>query len=302
MKQMLKPAVVLFACLALIGCKSMSDFITSVAQQPPPGGSPQSARVNEINSQLASARQQRAELTSDRAIAENQRNESLGEMGKITGFGPKYPGGQLFGEDLSSDPGMMYVMHNNNFTAATKEMNRIDRELESVDQQIANLQSERTRLEKVIQSQNPSPSFAGSGGCFSADTQVLLPGGAFKSIRDLKEGERIVVFNEQSGVLDIRPVIKKFRFYENHYFLLNNDMRVTAMHRFLTKKGWMRAKDLQPGMQLKTPDGWTVLESKELIGVEGDVFNLELEEHHNFFVNANGTSYLVHNTGGGGGK
>jgi len=298
MNRMSKTAVVFLACLALAGCKITSSSVTDS----PPASGPQSARINEINSQLADIRQQQAKLKSDRNLAENQRNESLIEMAKITGFGPKVPSGEMFNETLTVDPGMIYVMHNNNCTAAREEITRIDSETNHLIQQETNLKAERAKLEQTAKSQNASPAVGSAIGCFSADTEVLLPGGALKPIRNLEEGERVLVFNEESGALDARPVIKKYQFCQNHYFLLNHSIRVTAMHRFFTNEGWVRVKDLKPGQQLKTQDGWTVLEAKEVIGVDGDVFNLQVEEHHNFFVAADGTSYLVHNSGGGGGK
>lgn len=297
MNRMSKTAMVFLACLALVGCKLTSS---SVTDPPPPANGAESARINQINSQMADIRQQQAKLKNDRNLAETQRNESLIEMAKITGFGPKVPSGEMFNETLTSDPGMIYVMHNNNCTAAMDEMKRIDSEMNHLAQKETNLKAEREKLEKFIQSNSAPPNTEASVGCFSADTEVLLPGGALKPIGHLEEGERVLVFNEESGALDARPVVKKYQFCQNHYFLLNHHIRVTAMHRFFTNEGWVPAKDLKPGQQLKTADGWTLLEAKEVIGVDGDVFNLQVEEHHNFFVTAEGTSYLVHNSGGGG--
>ena len=301
MNRVLKPAIVFLACLALAGCEttisSVTDSISSLANRSPGGNSAQSARINQINSQLADNRQQQAKLKSDRNLAENQRNEALVEMGKITGFGPKHPSGEMFNETLTCDPGMLYVMHDKNCTAAREEIVRIDKETNHLSQQEASLKAERANLEEAAKSQNASPAVGALVGCFSADTEVLLPGGALKPIRNLEEGERIIVFDEESGALDVRPVIKKYQFCQNHYFLLNDSIRVTAMHRFLTSEGWVRVKDLEPGARLKTRDGWTELKTKEVIGVDGDVFNLQVAEHHNFYVTAEGTSYLVHNTG-----
>lgn len=301
MKHMLKLAAVFCVCLALFGCKTIGS-VTESAPPPAGGGGAQSSRINEINSKLANINQQMAKLKVDRNDAEVQRNEALIEMGKMTGFGPKVPSGEMFNETLTSDPGMLYVMHNNNCNIAREEIKRVDSEMNQLIQQEANLKSERTKLEQAAKSPTAPAAGGGPVGCFSADTEVLLPGGALKPIRYLEEGERIVVFNEESGALDVRPVIKKFQFCQNHYFLLNDRIRVTAMHRFLTDEGWVRVQDLEPGARLKTQDGWTLLESKEAIGVDGDVYNLHVEEHHNFFVSAEGTSYLVHNSGGGGGK
>ena len=299
MNRMLKTAVVFCACLALFGCKTLGSVTES---SPPPAPGASSARINEINAKLAANRQQQAKLKADRTIYETQRNEALIEMAKMTGFGPKVPSGEMFNETLAADPGMVYVMHNNNCNAAREAIKEVDSEMNQLINQEASLKAERAKLEQAQaqQSTAKAPDIGSPEGCFSADTEVLLPGGALKPIGHLEEGERILVFNEQSGALDARPVVKKYQFCQNHYFLLNKSIRVTAMHRFFTSEGWVRVKDLEPGAQLKTRDGWTLLETKEVIGVDGDVFNLQVEEHHNFFVAADGTSYLVHNTGGGG--
>jgi hypothetical protein len=88
---------------------------------------------------------------------------------------------------------------------------------------------------------------------------------------------------------------------EDHYFLLNNQIRVTALHRFATDEGWVRAKDLRVGMRLKTENGFALLEAKKLIEAKIAVVNLEVDVNHDFYVMGGETAYLVHNTGGGGG-
>lgn len=137
------------------------------------------------------------------------------------------------------------------------------------------------------------------GGCFTPDTQVLVSG-ATKAIAQVSPGDNVMVFNETSNAIDYRPVVTVFRFREDHYYLLNEDVRVTALHRFMTSEGWVRVQDLQLGMKLKTTNGWTVLKSKKRIEANVVVFNLEVEEHQNFFVAGGHESYLVHNCGGGG--
>ncbi len=51
------------------------------------------------------------------------------------------------------------------------------------------------------------------------------------------------------------------RFSEDHYFRLNGDVRVTALHRFMTEAGWTRVKDLLIGMRKNwaVPDGQPAL-------------------------------------------
>lgn len=255
-----------------------------------------SPRLSEINAQLATIEQQKAQLRSDRALAETQRNESLLEMGKLTGMGPKAPSG-MFGEDQAL-PGELITMHNANITVSIDKMKEIDAKTEALNQQANALKAERSKLEEAI-AQSSRTSFAASGGCFTPDTPIRLPQGT-KSIATVSVGDSLLVYDEESGDLTQRQILNVFRAREDHYFLINGDVRVTALHRFMTRDGWVRAKDLEPGMQLKTLDGWRMLESKKLIEATVEVVNMEVAEHHDFFVMGAKKGYLVHNCGGGG--
>jgi hypothetical protein len=166
-------------------------------------------------------------------------------------------------------------------------------------QQAAKLKAERAALEQAAAQSSKTPS-SSAGSCFTPDTRVLLTDGS-KSIATISAGDSVMVYNEATGESEHRSVLKAFQGKEDHYYLLNQDLRATALHRFLTESGWVRAKDLEVGMKLKTRDAWVVLKSKKLIEAQVDVFNLEVADHHDFFVVGAGESYLVHNTGGGGG-
>ena len=48
-------------------------------------------------------------------------------------------------------------------------------------------------------------------------------------------------YDEATGKLTYRRVLKAFQGREDHYCILNGEIRVTAFHRFLTEQGWMRA-------------------------------------------------------------
>jgi hypothetical protein len=259
---------------------------------------PTSARLSQINAELAGIEQQQSKLQSDRSICESQRNESFLELTKLMGMGPKLSSAQ-FGEDQTDDPGMLISMHNQNVNVAREEINNIDAKMTQLAQQAAKLKAERAALEQAAAKSSKTLS-SSAGSCFTPDTRVLLTEGS-KSISTISAGETVMVYNEATGETDYRQVLKAFQGKEDHYFLLNKDVRATALHRFLTDNGWVRAKDLEVGMKLKTRDGWVALESKKLIEAHVDVFNMEVDEHHDFYVAGASQSYLVHNTGGGGG-
>lgn len=290
--------LVLVAAVGLAGCffSSVSNLTTS-----PPAEDPASGRLNAVNKELTAVEQEIAQLESDRAQAEGVRNEAFMELGKLTGMGPKAPSMMDYGsETLTCDPGMMISMHNANMTAAGEEMKRIDARLNALHGKAANLRAERKKLEQAAAASRKS-SFSGEPACFLADTPVRTPDG-MRSIAAIAPGATLLAYDEKTGVITPQPVRQTFRGREDHYFLINGEIRVTAMHRFLTREGWVRAKDLEIGAELKTAEGWTPLVSKKLIDAEVAVFNMEVAEHHDFFVHGAGQSYLVHNTGGGGGK
>jgi hypothetical protein len=284
--------------LALVLSSSACFLSSSGSVQPTsaPAPAPAGGRLGQINGELGAIEQQIAAKYSERAICEDQRNQSLLELGKATGMGPKPPGGN-FEEELTDDPGMLISMHNQNMSVAIAEIKRIDNEINALNQRAAQLRNERIKLEQAAKP--PSTPADGPGGCFTPDTAVLMERGG-KAIVNIAPGESVMVYDETSGRIGYRPVVNVFRFEETHYYLLNQTLRATSLHRFMTDSGWVPVKDLKIGMQLKTAEGWKVLESKMLIAAPVAVFNLEVAEHHNFFIDDGTDRYLVHNTGGGG--
>lgn len=295
--------------MMLLGCalsttacfETLTSTVSNLASNVQAEQNPSSARLSAINAELAATEAKIQQLQSERNLAEAQRNESFIELSKALRFGPNPPGNmeEFMSETLTIDPGMMIVMHNNNLTAARERIKEIDAEHAALRAKISRLRAERAQLEQEIAASSKS-SFDPHGSCFTPDTPILL-GGAPKSIAVAAAGEEVVAYDETSGALTRRPILQTFRGREDHYFLLNGEVRATAMHRFLTDRGWVRVKDLEVGMLLRTLEGWTPLVSKKLIEADIEVFNMEVAADHDFFVVGEHHTYLVHNTGGGGG-
>jgi len=138
-----------------------------------------------------------------------------------------------------------------------------------------------------------------SGGCFTADTLVLMESG-FKQIADVKAGDRVRTI-DPGGNRAVNEVVKHNVFTNNHYYLINGNIKVTARHRFYTINGWERARDLRRGDRIQMSDGsFEEIISKELFSDDLTVYNLDIADNHNFFVSSDGKKgYLVHNHGGG---
>lgn len=87
--------------------------------------------------------------------------------------------------------------------------------------------------------------------CFHGDTPVLTPQG-YVPIQHIQEGDEVINRNDDTGEFKVDVVIKK------HENLVNNQsedmlelefdngtvLKVTANHRFLTGRGWVRADQL----------------------------------------------------------
>lgn len=143
------------------------------------------------------------------------------------------------------------------------------------------------------------PTTSAGGGCFTAETLVLTDNAA-KKIADVVVGDVLLTYNSQ-GKIKTNRVSEALIFKNDHYFIINGKIKVTKMHRFFTEDGWKRVRDLEIGDLLQKSDGaFEAIRSKEFVPAQLTVYNLEIEDNHNFFVSSNGKDgYLVHNSGGG---
>jgi hypothetical protein len=136
--------------------------------------------------------------------------------------------------------------------------------------------------------------------CFPADMQVALADGRTESIARIKKGDLLLTYNEETGTLTKSPVVGTLEAVENHHYLFNGRIKVTAMHRIFTDKGWKRAKDIAMGDKIRTADGrFAEIVTIDFVPGDLEVYNLEVLKNHNFFVSPDGKgAYLVHNYGG----
>ena len=179
--------------------------------------------------------------------------------------------------------------------AATQEhLDEIDSEIEGLQELI---EDNRNWLDAITREKDSE-----TETCFPADTLVLTEDGA-KYIGDIKMGDKVLTADEK-GALGSNRVVKTYESTNNHYYFFNGKIKVTALHRFFTTAGWKKARELQIGDLIQTSTGvFEKIVSKERVATDLRVHNLEVADNHNFFVSPDGkTGYLVHNTGGGGGK
>ncbi|MEU9097259.1 polymorphic toxin type 27 domain-containing protein [Streptomyces sp. NPDC048361] len=135
--------------------------------------------------------------------------------------------------------------------------------------------------------------------CFPAGTMIVTDAGR-KSIEKVQVGDRVWSVDPASGRKSVQRVLKLFshsvsQLVEIH--TASGKVSATAEHRFwVQKKGWVQARDLRPGDDLKTRNAEddTVL-GTVLVKKQTQVFNFEVENSHTYFVYAGSTPVLVHN-------
>ncbi len=138
-----------------------------------------------------------------------------------------------------------------------------------------------------------------TSACFTADMFVITPNGS-KPIAMVQIGDKVLSVNDE-GIQVEADVLKTLASTNHHYFLINNQIKVTAMHRFFTKKGWKTAQDLYIGDLIQTTANvFEKIDTIKFFEADLDVYNLTISKNHNFFISPNGkTGFLVHNSAGG---
>jgi Pretoxin HINT domain len=151
------------------------------------------------------------------------------------------------------------------------------------------------------------------GNCFPASVSVHTPSG-LKLIKNLKVGEEVLCRNEVTGEVITSYVSKTFVRSTTHLSILYSQgqelIQSTSDHPFwvLEREDYIKAKDIKAGSHVYTLAGkqnqlasispWRghinmVIDSVVRKDTLLTVYNLEVAEYHNYFVNPEGI--LVHN-------
>ena len=139
--------------------------------------------------------------------------------------------------------------------------------------------------------------------CFLAGTKVAMADGTYKNIEDIKVGEEVKAFDEQTEDIVFSKVSNVFHHQAeempDYYLVINDDLKVTPNHRFYSNDEWVFADDLEVGDPLFTGNSDYLITSIEKIYNKVLTFDLEIELVHNYFVSINDIEVLVHNAGQG---
>ena len=141
---------------------------------------------------------------------------------------------------------------------------------------------------------------------FTAATPVLLASGNAKPIGKLQVGDEVTATDPISGITRTEPVVALYE----HQDLELADVTITdgtgrtarinttQNHPFwsATTGKWTPAAQLQPGEQLRKPDGTTVTVTAVLTWTQSKpMYNIGVSDLHTYYVIADGIPVLVHN-------
>ena len=138
------------------------------------------------------------------------------------------------------------------------------------------------------------------GTCFLAGTKVLMADETYRNIEEIKVGDMVRSYDENTGKTVNARVTMTFHHSKEemapYYLVINNLLRVTPEHLIYVNGNWTKADDIKVGDRLQTFDGEQVtVYSIFKVYQRMKTFNLEVEKYHTFYAN----DILVHNSKSG---
>ncbi|MBX9661669.1 MAG: hypothetical protein K2X00_24190 [Nitrospiraceae bacterium] len=157
--------------------------------------------------------------------------------------------------------------------------------------------------------QSAADAYSMTRSCFTGETLVETDHG-LRRIDSLKKGDRVLSRSEfdLDGPLEYKTILRTFIRVSPILNLHVNGkiIRTTAEHLFWLKgHGWLAAAFLQPGDRVagKRPGEWLTVEGVADSGQVETVYNVEVEDHHTYFVSVptgSATGLWAHNADAGG--
>ncbi|MDA1060661.1 MAG: polymorphic toxin-type HINT domain-containing protein, partial [bacterium] len=144
-----------------------------------------------------------------------------------------------------------------------------------------------------------SDEMGGKGGCFTAETKILMADGTYKEIQDIEIGDIVLTKDHEfSGKLVAAKVSNTVSHFVSEYLVFNEDLEVTDIHIVYVNGGWDMAGNVKVGDSMLNKAGEEVEISSIRKVVEPVwVYNFEVDGKHTYFAN----DFYVHNDKGGDG-
>ena len=153
----------------------------------------------------------------------------------------------------------------------------------------------------------PTPTPTTTPACFLAGTKIMTIYG-YKDINKLKVGDRVLSYNEKTGKNEYQNITNVLVFENKSEVLYTltiddgNTIKATEDHRFYTyrddKYQFIAIKKLHIGDVVQYADGTHhKIINITNVPIKETVYNLTIDNNHNFYVGKNGI--LTHNMGQG---
>ena len=134
----------------------------------------------------------------------------------------------------------------------------------------------------------------GGGGCFLANTKILMTDGDVKNIEDIKVGDMVQSYDVKSTSIVKSKVTETFVHNDKQYMVINGVIKTTSIHPFYCNEKWVEAGNLSVGDKILHVDGLEhTIKTIEKSDTLSTVYNFEVGGTHNYFAEG----YLVHNKG-----
>ncbi len=136
----------------------------------------------------------------------------------------------------------------------------------------------------------------GGGGCFAADTSILMSDSSLKEISQVKTGDWIQTLKSSTSDELVSAQVTDTHLVEvDGYLIINQDLKITPEHKLLVNGKWQTAGQLKVGDELTTAEGLTErVSSIEWMRGKFSVYNLTVDTYHTFIANG----IYVHNDKG----
>lgn len=137
--------------------------------------------------------------------------------------------------------------------------------------------------------------------CFPENTLILMADGTLCAIQNIKIGDEVLCYDNESGETAICKVSHTFQNTAAKLVKVqtrNGEVACTSDHPFYTQNGWVSADRLAAGDLLLTSKGkWCEVLSVTCAALDEEipVYNFEVDTLHNYFVWNGESCILVHN-------
>lgn len=128
--------------------------------------------------------------------------------------------------------------------------------------------------------------------CFLAKTPILMADGSTKPIENVKVGDLILAFDEETKTLKEDKVSKFFEHDADEYLVINENLKATANHPVYSEGKWTEIGKLKVGDKLLNAQGKPEeIKSIKLVKEPVKVYNLEVNPYNTYIA----SGIVVHN-------